>query len=102
MGGSKMIKLKNILLEKRELDSRYVKMVGYHTEKNNHTGARIFISHMMRDKKLTKFYKAMNELNYIFGGYPSELSKLNAKMEKELYNLIQKQFSNADEIIGVL
>ena len=34
------------------------------------------------DKKLTKFYKAMKELNDVFGGYGPELSKLNQKMEK--------------------
>ena len=97
-----MIKLKNILLEKREFDSKYVQKVGRMTQSNHHTEARIFLTHMMREKKLTKFYKAMNELNYIFGGYPSELSKLNAKMEKKLYNAIKKQFSNAKEIIGAL
>tara|TARA_Y100001963_G_scaffold154372_1_gene242999 strand:- start:479 stop:772 length:294 start_codon:yes stop_codon:yes gene_type:complete len=97
-----MIKLKDILLEKRELDSKYVKMVIFHTRHNNHTEARIFLSHMMRDKKLTKFYKAMKELNDVFGGYGPELSKLNQKMEKELYRQIKKQFKNADDIIGAL
>ena len=97
-----MIKLKDILTEARELDSKYVKTVIFHTRHNNHTEARIFLSHMMRDKKLTKFYKAMKELNDVFGGYGSELSKLNRKMEKELYKQIKKQFSNAKEIIGAL
>ena len=90
------------LLEKRELDSKYVKTVIFHTRHNNHTEARIFLSHMMRDKKLTKFYKAMKELNDVFGGYGGELSKLNQKMEKELYKAIKKQYSNAKEIIGAL
>ena len=57
---------------------------------------------MMRDRKLTKFYKAMKELNDVFGGYGSELSKLNQKMEKELYRQIKKQFKNSKEIIGAL
>ena len=97
-----MIKLKNILLEKREFDSKYVQKVDKMTDSNNHTEARIFLSHMMREKRLLKFYKAMKELNDVFGGYGSELSKLNQKMEKELYKAIQKQFSNAKEIIGAL
>ena len=97
-----MIKLKNILLEKRELDSKYVKTVIFHTRHNNHTEARIFLSHMMRDKKLTKFYKAMKELNDVFGGYGPELSKLNQKMEKQLYQHLKHQFTNAKEIIGAL
>ena len=97
-----MIKLKDILTEKKKFDQKYLNYVHKATQSNNHTQARIFLTHMMKEKKLLKFYNAMKELNDVFGGYGPELSKLNAKMEKELYNLIQKQFSNADEIIGVL
>jgi len=97
-----MIKLKDILLEKKEFKKPFLDKVEWLTQRNDHTEARIFLAHMMREKRLLKFYKAMKELNDVFGGYGPELSKLNAKMEKELYNLIQKQFSNADEIIGVL
>ena len=57
---------------------------------------------MMREKKLLKFYNAMRELNDVFNGYGPELSKLNQKMEKELYKAIEKTYSNAKEIIGVL
>ena len=97
-----MIKLKNILLEKRELDSKYVKTVIFHTRHNNHTEARIFLSHMMRNKKLLKFYNAMSDLRDVFGGFDGHLSKVNQDMEKELYKQIKKQFSNAKEIIGAL
>ncbi len=89
-------------MTERKLDSKYVQKIAKYTDRNNHTQARIFLSHMMRDKKLTKFYKAMKELNDVFGGYGSELSKLNQKMEKELYRQIKKQFKNAKEIIGAL
>ena len=97
-----MIKLKNILLEKREFDSKYVQKVNKMTDKNDHTEARIFLSMMLRNKKLEKFYRAMKELNDVFGGYGSELSKLNQKMEKQLYQHLKHQFTNAKEIIGAL
>ena len=97
-----MIKLKNILLEKREFDSKYVQKVDKMTNSNNHTEARIYLSMMLRNKKLEKFYRAMKELNDVFGGYGPELSKLNQKMEKQLYQHLKHQFSNAKEIIGVL
>ncbi len=97
-----MIKLKNILLEKREFDSKYVQKVDKMTDKNDHTEARIYLSMMLRNKKLEKFYRAMKELNDVFGGYGPELSKLNQKMEKQLYQHLKHQFSNAKEIIGVL
>ena len=97
-----MIKLKNILLEKKEFQQVYLDKLNSLTQRNNHTDARVFLSVMMGNKKLEKFYKAMYELNDVFGGYGGELSKLNQKMEKELYKAIKKQYSNAKEIIGAL
>ena len=57
---------------------------------------------MMGNKKLVKIYNAMNDLNDVFGGYGGELSKLNQKMEKVLYQDIKKKFANSAEIIGLL
>ena len=94
--------MKDILTEARNLDSKYIQKVAKYTDRNNHTQARIFLTHMMREKKLLKFYNAMNDLRDVFGGYGGELSKLNQKMEKELYKAIKKQYSNAKEIIGAL
>ena len=94
--------MKDILTEARNLDSKYIQKVAKYTDRNNHTQARIFLTHMMREKKLLKFYNAMRELNDVFGGYGPELSKLNQKMEKELYKAIQKSYLNSAEVIGLL
>ena len=90
------------LTEVRNLDSKYIQKVAKYTDRNNHTQARIFLSHMMRNKKLLKFYNAMKDLNDVFGGFDGHLSKVNQKMEQELYRQIKKQFKNAKEIIGAL
>jgi F420-0:gamma-glutamyl ligase-like protein len=97
-----MIKLKNILLEKKEFKKPFLDKLQFLTDRNDHTEARIYLSIMLQNKKLEKFYKAMNDLNGVFGGYGSELSKLNQKMEKVLYKEIQRRFANAKEIIGAL
>ena len=89
-------------LTERKLDSKYVQKIAKYTDRNNHTQARIFLSHMMRNKKLLKFYNAMKELNDVFGGYGPELNKLNQKMEKELYKQIKKKYANSAEVIGLL
>ena len=44
----------------------------------------------------------MMELRDVFGGYGPELSKLNQKMEKELYKQIKKKYANSAEVIGLL
>ena len=97
-----MLKLKDILTEKKKMQPVYLTKLHQLTQRNNHTDARVFLSIMMGNKKLEKFYKAMSELNDILGGYGPELSKLNQKMEKELYKAIKKYYSNAKEIIGSL
>ena len=97
-----MIKMKNILLEKKEFQQVYLDKLNSLTQRNNHTDARVFLSVMMGNKKLENFYKAMSDLRDVFGGYGPELSKLNQKMEKVLYQDIKKKYANSAEIIGLL
>ena len=97
-----MIKLKNILLEKKEFKKPFLEKLKFLTQRNDHTEARIYLSTMMQNKKLEMFYKAMKQLNNVFGGYGAELSKLNAKMEKELYRQLYRKYSNYDEIYNSL
>ena len=54
------------------------------------------------NNKLSKFYTAMEQLNDVFGGYGPELSKLNAKMEKELYRELVRTYSNYEDIYKAL
>ena len=97
-----MIKLKDILTEKKKLDQRFLDDIHKMTQSNNHTLARFQLSKYMGNKKLSKFYAAMEQLNDVFNGFPSELSKLNQKMEKELYKQLQRSYSNADIIKDAL
>ena len=97
-----MIKLKKLLNEKRELPTDGITKIHTLTQRNNHTEARIFLSTMMGNKKLVKFYNAMNDLNDVFGGYGGELSKLNQKMEKELYRQLVRSYKNYDAIYDAL
>ena len=103
-----IIKLKNLLNEKqqlnekKDLDTGVITKVHMLTQKNNHTEARILLSKTLGNKKLEKFYKAMLELNDVFQGYPSELQKLNSKMEKDLYKQLVRSYKNYDAIYDAL
>jgi len=103
-----IIKMKDLLNEKQQLnekkkmDQKYLDKLHLLTQNNNHTEARIYLSMMLQNKKLRKFYTAMMELRDVFGGYGPELSKLNQKMEKELYKTIKKTYLNSAEVIGLL
>ena len=99
-----MIKLKNILLEKRELNPKYVKELSQMTDWIDHLGARTYLSYFLggSKSKMRQYWDAASQINTVFGHTPPELSKLNQKMEKKMYKDIKKQFSNADDIIGAL
>ena len=103
-----MIKLKDIisekkqLNEKKELDTRFITQIHMLTQKNNHTLARFQLAKYMGNDKLSKFYTAMEQLNDVFGGYGPELNKLNQKMEKVLYKELKRTFANAKDIISAL
>ena len=90
------------LNEKKMMGQTALDSVHKRTQANNHTENRIVLSRNMKNKKLEKFYKAMKDLNDVFGGYGPELSKLNQKMEKELYTAIKKSYLNSAEVIGLL
>ena len=99
-----MIKMKNILLEKKELDSTHIEKISKMTDRNDHLGARTYLSYLLGGTKgkLRQYYDAASQINVVFGHTPPELSKLNQKIEKQMYKDIKKQFSNAKEIIGAL
>jgi hypothetical protein len=96
------MKLKDLILEKKELNPRFIKDVAKMTQKNNHTLARFQLAKYMGNKKLSKYYAAVEQLNDVFYGGTPELSKLNAKMEKELYRELVRTYSNYEEIYKAL
>ena len=89
-----MIKMKNILLEKKELDSTHIEKISKMTDRNDHLGARTYLSYLLGGTKgkLRQYYDAASQINVVFGHTQPELSKLNQKMEKHLYKDIKKQF----------
>ena len=103
-----MIKLKDIinekkqLNEKKELPTNGITKIHTLTQRNNHTEARRLLSSWMGNHKLMSFYEAMETLNKVFNGFPPELSKLNSKMEKELYRQLIRAYKNYDAIYDAL
>ena len=87
---------------KRNENDQAIAAVEKFTQRNNHTEARLHLATLMGNKRLAKFYNAMHELRDVFNGYGPELSKLNQKMEKELYKQLYRTYSNYDDIYNSL
>ena len=72
------------------------------TDRNNHILARFTIAKYLGNDRLSKFYQAATILNDVFGHTPPELSKLQQKMEKELYRQLVRTYKNYDAIYDAL
>ena len=97
-----MIKMKQLLTEKKKLDDRFLNQLHKFTQSNNHTLARFQLSKWLGNDKLSLYYSAAENMNKALGHTPPELNKLNQKMEKELYKVIKKTYLNSAEVIGLL
>ena len=94
-----------LLTEGKELDSKHIKKIAKMTDRNNHLGARTHLSYYLEGGNKGKFFRywdAASQINDVLGGTPSQLSRLNQKIEKDFYRAIKNKFGNADEIIGAL
>jgi predicted SpoU family rRNA methylase len=96
-----MIKLKDILTEKKELGGAKIYQIDMATDRNHHNEARRLLAVVMGNKKLAKVYTAIEDLNMALGHLPPELSKLRMKMDKELFAQAKKTYSDYDIIKGV-
>ena len=94
-----MIKLKNILSEKKELNKVHIDKIAALTDRNNHTKARMFLAQMIGDKKLVSMYGHIFELSL----YLRDMSKLRDardRLDKELFRQAERKFSNFKDIDG--
>ena len=96
-----MIKLKHIILEKKELGGAIINKIDRATDSNNHNEARRILAVAMGNKKLAKAYVAIEDLNMALGHLPPELSKLRLKLDKELFKQSYSKYSDHNVIVGV-
>jgi len=95
-----MIKLKNILTEKKEIAPKPIQAIGVLTQRNQHNVARAMVAKgMLKNKKLYDAYMKIDDLADFFGSLPPELSQLRNKMdEKYLKKGLAKMYSNWQDL----
>ena len=95
-----MIKLKNILLEKKELNSKQIQAIGVLTQRNQHNVSRALVAKdLLKDKQLYTAYMRIDDLSDFFGSLPKELFDLRNRMdEKYLKKGLAKMYSNWQEL----
>ena len=96
-----MIKLKDILTEKKELGGAIIHKIDMLTDKNNHTEARRVLAVAMGNKKLAKIYAAVDEINMAIGYMDIQIGKFVQLMDQDLFKQAKKKYSDYEQIHGV-
>ena len=93
-----MIKLKEILTEKKELGGALINKIEQLTDRNAHSEARITLAKEV-DKKLEQAYKGLNIVqDYLRRANETNIAR-NA-LDKKLFALAKTKFSDYDSIAG--
>ena len=93
-----MIKLKEILTEKKELGGALINKIEQLTDRNAHTEARMTLAKEV-DKNLLKAYEGLN----IVQDYLRRANETNIArdaLDKKLFAFAKKKFSDYDAIEG--
>ena len=91
-----MIKLKDILLEKKELNPKQIQAIGVLTQRNEHNVSRALVAKdLLGNTQLYNAYMKIDSLADFFGSLPPELFKLRMKMDKKyLEKGLKAKYSN--------
>ena len=95
-----MIKLKELITEKKELGGAVINVIDRLTDRNNHNEARLELAKQMKLKNLLKAYEALMVLHDTFNQM-NELMHAREKLYKYLFKQAKKMYSNYDAIEGV-
>jgi hypothetical protein len=92
-----MIKLKNILQEKKDLDNKQIDYLEKLTDRNEHTLARKHLAKLIGNKKLVQMYEHIFELHLYFRDI-NDLKSARERLDKELFRLADRKFGNFKDV----
>ena len=93
------MKLKSLLLEKKELDYSIISKIQSLTSRNAHNMARETLAKAMGNKKLLKAYEAINTLHTFFYDM-NDLMDARRRLDKDLFKQAKKMYSDYEQIYG--
>ena len=94
-----MIKLRNILTEKKELGGAMINKIDNLTDRNAHNMARLTLAKAMGNKILMKNYEALMVLHTKFRDM-NDLTSARNRLDKELFAQAKKMYSDYEQIHG--
>lgn len=92
-----MVKLKNILQEKKDLDNRHIDKLEKLTDRNYHTEARKYLAKLIGHKKLVEMYEHIDKLHIYFRDI-NDLKSARERLDKELFDKANRMFGNFKDV----
>jgi len=93
-----MIKLKNILTEKKDLAPNIIADLAKMTDRNNHTEARRDLASHMKNLKFQHIYQSINMIQDKEGNLPINLRKYRDEVDKKFFALVKRKYGNYNDI----
>ena len=95
-----MIKLKDILTEKKDLAPSIIADLAKMTDRNNHTEARRDLASHMKNLKFQHIYQSIIMIQNKEGHIPTNLRKYRDEVDKKFFALVKRKYGNYDDING--
>ena len=92
-----MMKLKNLLTEKKELGSAMIDKISNLTDRNAHNMARETLAKAMGSRVLVKNYQALSTLHTLFRDM-NDLKDARARLDKMLFAQAEKMYIDYKDI----
>ena len=96
-----MIKLKNMLNEKKEFKGNLELIASMNKKKHDSTIARIEVADRLPHKSMSEVYTHIYKLELNLN-YPSALRKVRDLADKNLFKLVKSMTSNPNDVIKAL
>ena len=96
-----MIKLKNMLNEKKEFTGNLEMIASMNKKKHDSTIARIEVADRLPHKSMSEVYTHIYKLELNLN-YPSALRKVRDLADKNLFKLVKSMTSNPNDVIKAL
>ena len=97
IGENEMVKLKNLLVEKKELGGAMIDKIYNLTDRNAHNMARETLAKAMGSKVLQKNYAALSTLHTLFRDM-NDLMDARHRLDKMLFAQAKKMYSDYEQI----
>lgn len=93
-----MIKLKDLLTEKKNLAPSIIADLAKMTDRNNHTEARRDLASHMKNLKFQHIYQSINMIQDKEGNLPINLRKYRDEVDKKFFALVKRKYGNYNDI----